>query len=57
MAVGADHVAFGDLGKNIFPRSFAQPFTDAELLFAPVIELQDKRIALSAVDAWVFAKE
>ena len=57
MAVGAYDVALLDLGQNVFPWPFPQAFADAELFFAEVVELQDERIALSAVHAWVLAKE
>lgn len=57
MAVGADDIALLDLGEDVVPRTFTQPFADAELFFSQVVELQDERIALSAIHAWMLAKE
>jgi hypothetical protein len=57
MAVRADDIALIDLGEDVFPWSFPQAFADAEPFLAEVVELQDERIALSAVHAWMLAKE
>ena len=35
---------------------FAEAFAHAELFFGEMVELQDERIALSAVHAWVLAE-
>jgi hypothetical protein len=53
VAVRADHVAFLDFGKDRLPVPVRQIGTDVELLVAPVVELEDDRVVLSAVQAGV----
>lgn len=57
MAVGADDLALLDLGQDGFPGPFAHAPADAESFFSQVIELQDERVALPAIDAGMLTKE
>ena len=57
MAVRAYDIALLDLGQDAFPGPLAHAPADAEPLFSQMIELQDKRVALSAVHARMLAKK
>jgi hypothetical protein len=57
MAIGTDDLALLDLGEDVLPGPFTHALADAELFFSQVVELQDERIALPAIHAWMLAKE
>lgn len=57
MAIGADHLALFHLGEDAPPRPVAQALADAELFVTQMIELEDERIALPAIDAGVLSKK
>jgi hypothetical protein len=53
MAICADYVALGDLVEDCLPVAHTDASRDVELLAAEVIELENDRIALAAVCAWM----
>jgi hypothetical protein len=57
MAIRTHDLALGDLVQHRLPATLIDPSRDAELLVAQMIELEDERIALPAVDAVSLAKE
>lgn len=56
MAVGADHLAFRDLVKDAPPASVRQRLGHVERLVAKMVDLEDDRIALAAIDAGMRAE-
>ena len=57
MAIGANNLALGDLIEDLLPRTLAEALRNVEPLVTEVIELQDERILLAAVDAASLAEE
>jgi len=57
MAIGADDLALLDLGEDVLPGPLAHALVDAEPLSSHVVKLQNERIALPAIHAWMLAKE
>jgi hypothetical protein len=57
MTVCTNHVASGDLVQHGLPVAVAQALGDVEALVPNVVELQDERVALAAVEAWLLAEE
>ena len=57
MAIGADDVALPHLGGEALPAAVTETFGNAELLVPEVVELEDDRVRLTAVDARVVRKE
>jgi hypothetical protein len=57
MAVCANHIALRNLGKDRLPAPVTKTRGDVEALIAKVVELEDERIELAAVDATTLAKE
>lgn len=58
MAVGTDHFALLDLIENAMPVPVGKRLPDAEqLVVAEVIELEDDRVPLATVNAWIDLEE
>ncbi len=57
MTVCTNHVALCDLVENRLPFAVADAFSDVEALVFEMVELEDQRVGLAAVDAGVFAEE
>jgi hypothetical protein len=57
MTVCTNDVALGDLVEDCLPVPVADALADREALVPEVVELQDERIALAAVCAWMLAEE
>ena len=57
MAVRAHDLALGNLIQNLRPGTVANTRFDVERLVTEVVELQDERIRLAAVDAASLAEE
>jgi hypothetical protein len=57
MTVCTNDVALGDLVEDCLPVPVADALADREALVPEVVELQDDRIALAAVCAWMLAEE
>jgi hypothetical protein len=57
MTVCTNDVALGDLGENGLPGAVAQALRDVEALLSEMVELEDERVGLSAIDARSIAKE
>ena len=57
MAVGADHIALGDLSEHRGPGSVPQAAGDVELLVRPMVELEHHRVSLPAILARVLGEE
>jgi hypothetical protein len=55
MTVCTNHVALGHLVEDALPSTVSKALCDAKLLIPKVIELEDDRVGLAAVDAWVLA--
>jgi hypothetical protein len=57
MTVCANHIALRNLVEDGLPAAPADASGDGELLFAEMIELEDDRIGLAAIDAWMRTEE
>jgi len=57
MTVCTNHVALGHLVENALPSAIPKALPDGELLIPEMVELEDDRIALAAVDTGVLAQE
>ena len=57
MAVRADDLAFRDLLEDALPVAVGKRLANVELLVGEVIELEDHRVGLTAVDARDGAEE
>lgn len=57
VTVCTNHVALCHLVEDALPFAVAKALPDAELLVAQVVELQDDRVSLSAVDAGMLAQK
>jgi hypothetical protein len=57
VTVCTNHVALCHLVKDALPGSLAPALADAEFLVAQTVELEDERICLPAIDAWVLSQE
>jgi hypothetical protein len=57
MTVCTNDVALGNLVEDGLPVAVAETFGYAEALVPEVVELENQRIGLAAVDAWVLSKE
>jgi hypothetical protein len=56
MTVCTNHVALGHLVEDALPSAVSKALSNAKLLIPKVIELEDDRITLTAVDARVLAQ-
>lgn len=57
VTVCANDFGLANLGQNLLPIPIRQARADPEALVREVVELQDHRIGLAAIDAWMLAKE
>jgi hypothetical protein len=57
MTVCTNDLALCHLVENTLPAPVPKPLGNAELLVPQVIELEDERILLTAVSAWMLAEE
>jgi hypothetical protein len=57
VAVGAHHIAFGDLGKDFLPVPARELVRDLESLVSQMFELEDHRIRFATVGTRVTPKE
>lgn len=57
MTVCTNHVALCHLVEDALPFSIAKALPNAELLVSQMVELQDDRVGLSAIDAGVLAQK
>jgi hypothetical protein len=51
VTVGADHLTLFHLIEDALPVASVEPLADGKAFLSEVIELQDERIGLAAVDA------
>jgi hypothetical protein len=57
MTVCTNHLALCHLVEDALPIAVSYPLGNAELLVPEMVELEDHRVALSAIDAGMFAKK
>jgi hypothetical protein len=57
MTVCTNHVACGDLVEHRLPVAVGEASGDVEVLVPQMVELEDERVGLAAVDARPLAEE
>ena len=57
MAVCTNHLALRNHVQHGLPAAVAETPGDVELLVPEMVELEDERVGLAAVDAWSLAQE
>ncbi len=57
VTVCTDYVTRGDLVEHCLPVAGAYAYRDGEVLVSKMVELQDERVGLAAVNAWTLTEE